>query len=108
MKTQASYQQHYRNLGQLNSSFNRAKIKAVEVFQSAVASGKIAVDQPGLETIFLADLYRRAGNFEMAQTILERSKTQGELESSLATLFDSVQDLIQAQDKTRRPTLISA
>lgn len=72
-------------------------LKAAKLFQAAIVTGYVNVNQPGIETIFLADLYRRGGDFQMAEQILHQSKKQ-ELEASLVKVLEYEQALIQAQD----------
>jgi aconitase B len=72
-------------------------LKAAQLFQNAISTGTINVSQPGIEKIFLADLYRRAGDFRTACQILNQSQKQ-ELEASLVKVLEYEQDLIQAQD----------
>ncbi|MGB3402125.1 MAG: hypothetical protein WBA77_05490 [Microcoleaceae cyanobacterium] len=72
-------------------------LKAAKLFQAAILTGYIDVSQPGIETIFLADLYRRAGDFQMADKILRQSK-EIELEASLLKVLEYEQALIQAED----------
>lgn len=72
-------------------------LKAAQLFQAAIMTGYVNVNQPGIETIFLADLYRRGGDFQMAEQILHQSK-KIELEASLVKVLEYEQALIQAQD----------
>jgi|GEM_PF-5735658 len=72
-------------------------LKAAQLFQEAISTGMIHVNQPGIEAIFLADLYRRAGDFSTARQILNQSQTQ-QLEASLVKVLEYEQDLIQSQD----------
>ncbi|NJK37900.1 MAG: hypothetical protein HC920_09145 [Oscillatoriales cyanobacterium SM2_3_0] len=50
-----------------------------------------------MEDVFLADLYRRAGDFQSAQAIIEQSQAR-ELESSVARVLDYVCHLIHRKD----------
>jgi hypothetical protein len=79
------------NLSQANH------LKAAKLFQAAILTGYIDVNQPGIETIFLADLYRRAGDFKMANQIICQTKKQN-LEASLLPVLEYEQALIQAED----------
>ena len=72
-------------------------LKAAQLFQKAISTGIIHVNQPGIEAIFLADLYRRAGDFRTARQILNQSH-KWELEACLVKVLEYEQDLILAQD----------
>ncbi len=72
-------------------------LKAAQLFERAISTGTLNVIQPGIEDIFLADLYRRAGDFSTADKILNRSRNQ-ELEASLVKVLEYEQELIIAQD----------
>ncbi len=74
------------------------QLKAAKLFQQAISTGMVDVSQPGIEAIFLADLYRRAGDFEMADQVL-RQNQHSALEDSLVKVLEYEQDLIQAQDR---------
>ena len=72
--------------------------RAAQMFQQAISTGIVEVSQPGIEVIFLADLYRRAGEFETADQILQQSRCST-LEDSLMKVLEYEQTLIQAQDQ---------
>ncbi len=55
-----------------DTTVSNSRLKAAQWFKTAVATGLIDVSQPGIEEIFLADLYRRAGDFQAASQILEQ------------------------------------
>ncbi|MGB3535301.1 MAG: hypothetical protein WBA13_17520 [Microcoleaceae cyanobacterium] len=74
-----------------------SQLKAAQLFQQSILSETLNISQPGIETIFLADLYRRAGNFVTAAQILNQA-LKYELEASLLKVLEYEQHLIQAQD----------
>ncbi|MGL5082194.1 MAG: hypothetical protein ACRC8A_11980 [Microcoleaceae cyanobacterium] len=76
---------------------DRHDLRAAQAFQNAIASGTVPIKQPGLEDVFLADLYRRAGDFQTAQAVVEQSEMRN-LECSVAKVLDHVRQLIQRQD----------
>ncbi len=80
-----------------DTTLSNSRLKAAQWFQTAVARGLIDVSQPGIEEIFLADLYRRAGDFQAASQILEQSQMKI-LETSLLQVLEYEKRLIQAED----------
>ena len=80
-----------------STTFSNSRLKAAQWFQTAVATGLIDVSQPGIADIFLADLYRRAGDFQAASQIVEQNQMKS-LETSLLQVLEYEKRLIQAED----------
>ncbi|MGB3188660.1 MAG: hypothetical protein WBB43_04440 [Limnoraphis sp.] len=83
----------------LTNPLFKSRLKAARLFHNAILTKTINERQQGLEELFLADLYRRAGDFITAEKILENAESKS-LEPSILSIIEYEKHLIQAKDTT--------
>ncbi|ERT04907.1 hypothetical protein M595_5143 [Lyngbya aestuarii BL J] len=88
-----------QNHPNLTDPLFQSRLKAARFFHNTILTKTTNERQQGLEELFLADLYRRAGDFISAEKVIKNAEHKS-LEPSILRLIEYEKHLIQAQDTT--------
>ncbi|MEB3281099.1 MAG: hypothetical protein VKK42_19455 [Lyngbya sp.] len=80
-----------------SNSLLNSRLKAAKLFHNAILTKRIKESQLGIEDLFLADLYRRAGDFQSASQVIENAENKP-IETSILRLIEYEKRLIHAKD----------
>ena len=88
-----------QNHPNLTNPLFKSRLKAARFFHQTILTKTVHESQQGLEELFLADLYRRAGDFITAEKVIKNAENKL-LKLSISSIIEYEKDLINAKNTT--------